>query len=90
MVARRKPGVSVEAAAADLQAGFVRSLEKQRAGQTAAQQAGRSIADTRPRAIFASILRDRGPNVGQNAKVATWLAGVSVLVLLIALVPALV
>ncbi|HKG92102.1 MAG TPA: ABC transporter permease [Gemmatimonadaceae bacterium] len=82
MIARRKPGVTAEAATADLTTALLRSLETQRAARP--DRSGRSIADTRPRAIFASILRDRGPNAGQNAKVATWLAGVSALVLLIA------
>jgi predicted permease len=38
----------------------------------------------RPRAILASVIFDRGPRPGQNAKVALWLAGVAGVVLLIA------
>ena len=39
---------------------------------------------TRPRAVVASVLSERGPNQSSFAKVATWIAGVAVIVLLIA------
>jgi predicted permease len=42
------------------------------------------VDSLRPRAEFASVLFERGPKAGQSAKVATWLAGVSLLVLLVA------
>jgi predicted permease len=38
----------------------------------------------RPRAVAGSILPERGPNASNTAKVATWVGGVSVIVLLIA------
>ncbi len=38
----------------------------------------------RPRAMIGSILYERGPNASSVAKVATWVGGVSVIVLLIA------
>ena len=76
MLVRRKPGVSVERATADLSAADRRSF----AGQPNAAQSG----ERRPRAIAASILRERGPRQGQDSKVATWLGGVSVIVLLVA------
>ena len=80
MVARRKAGVSPQAAEADLTAAYVRSLESERAGRANIW----SVEDLRPRVELASILFDRGPKARPSAKVATWLAGVSVLVLLVA------
>jgi putative ABC transport system permease protein len=80
MIVQRKPGVSVAAANADLTSAFLRSYEAQRIEQPRTTLT--SIA--RPRAIAASILADRGPNVSSVSKVATWVGGVSVIVLLIA------
>ena len=80
MVARRRADVSPEVAEADLTRAYVRSLEAERA-----VRANRGpVVDLKPRAELASILFDRGPNARPSAKVATWLAGVSVLVLLVA------
>jgi len=76
MLALRKPGVSVEAASADLTSAFRRSY--------LAQQRATPIDIARPRAIAASVLADRGPRQGNSSKVATWLVGVSLIVLLIA------
>jgi len=77
---RRKPGVSVAAADADLTNVFRQSIAAQRIEQP------RTTPDsiTRPRAMIGSILFDRGPNASSVAKVATWVGGVSVIVLLIA------
>jgi putative ABC transport system permease protein len=80
MIVQRKPGVSIAAANADLTSAFLRSYEAQRIEQPRVTLT--SIA--RPRAIVASILADRGPNVSSVSKVATWVGGVSVIVLLIA------
>ena len=76
MLVLRKPGVSVEAATADLTNAYRRSY--------LAEQRPTPIEIARPHAIAASILPERGPNQGNNSKVATWLVGVSVIVLLIA------
>jgi putative ABC transport system permease protein len=76
MLVRRKAGVSVEAATADLTAADRRSY--------AAQPNARPLEERRPHAIAASILRERGPQQGQDSKVATWLGGVSLVVLLVA------
>ena len=76
MLVRRKPGVSVAAATADLTAADQRSF--------AAQPNARAAGDRRPHAIAASILRERGPQQTQDSKVATWLGGVSLIVLLVA------
>jgi predicted permease len=78
--ARRKPGVSVAAADADLahafQLSYKRALE--------ANPRRPAIALAKPRALAGPVLRDRGPNEGSDAKVATWLVGVAAMVLLIA------
>ncbi|HEX6052840.1 MAG TPA: ABC transporter permease [Gemmatimonadaceae bacterium] len=80
MLVQRKPGVSIAAADADLTQAFRKSYEAQRAEQS--RTTPPEIA--RPRATAASILQARGPNASSVAKVATWLGGVSVIVLLIA------
>jgi putative ABC transport system permease protein len=80
MIAQRNPGVSIEAANADLTNAMLRSYEAQRVEQP--QVAPPNIA--RPSAIAASILAERGPNASKVTKVATWVGGVSVIVLLIA------
>ena len=76
VVARRKPGVSVEAATADMSNAFRRSV--------AAEPEARPLEVTRPRVELGSVIYDRGPNRGANARVAMWLVGVSLIVLLIA------
>jgi len=77
---RRKPGVSLAAANADLTQAFLKSYESQRIEQTRMTP----VNLARPRAIAGSILSERGPNESPTAKVATWVGGVSVIVLLIA------
>jgi predicted permease len=77
---RRKPGVSVAAANADLTNAFLLSLDAQRVEQS--RTSPNSVL--RPRAEIGSILFERGPNASNVAKVATWVGGVSVIVLLIA------
>ena len=76
MLVLRKPGIGVEAASADLTNAFRRSY--------LAQQRVAPIDVARPRAVAASVLADRGPKQGNSSKVATWLVGVSVIVLLVA------
>jgi putative ABC transport system permease protein len=76
MVVRRKPGVSIEAATADLTNAYRRSYLAQ-TGVTPIEQA-------RPHAFAGSVLHERGPHQTQGSKVATWLIGVTVIVLLIA------
>jgi predicted permease len=77
---RRKPGVTLDAANADLTSAFLRSLEAQLIEQPRSQP----ISVSRPRAEIGSILFERGPNASSVGKVATWVGGVSVIVLLIA------
>jgi putative ABC transport system permease protein len=80
MIATRKPGVSIEAANADLTNAHVRSHEARRL-----EQPGTPAASlVKPHAIAGSIFVERGPNSSSVGKVATWLGGVSIIVLLIA------
>ncbi|MFN2566389.1 MAG: ADOP family duplicated permease [Gemmatimonadaceae bacterium] len=80
MMVERKAGVSIEAANADLANAMLRSYEAQRVEQPRVSPT--NVA--RPRAIVGSILAERGPNPSPVTKVATWVGGVSVIVLLIA------
>jgi putative ABC transport system permease protein len=80
VMARRKPGVSLAMANADLTQAFQKSYNAQREEQTRSPP----ITVARPRGIVGSILAERGPNESSVAKVATWIGGVSVIVLLIA------
>ena len=82
MIARRRPDATVEAVNQDLTGAYVRSIERQRA--LVPRPNAKPIAESRPRAEFASILAERGPQAGAESRVATWLAGVALLVLLIA------
>ena len=82
MLARRHPDAAPEAVNADLTNAYVRSLERQRSLRP--NPNAPPLAETRPRAEFASVLAGRGPQAGAESRVATWLAGVALLVLLIA------
>lgn len=77
---RRKPGVTVAQANADLSHAFYRSYEAQVVEQTRSTP----IDLAKPRAEIGSVLSERGPNESSVAKVATWVGGVSLVVLLIA------
>ena len=80
VIARRKPGVSIATADADLTRAAKISYDKNRLEQPRA--APPEIA--RPRASAGSILSQRGPNTSATTKVAAWVGGVSLIVLLIA------
>jgi predicted permease len=80
MIAQRKPGVSTQAANADLSSAYVRSYEAQLATSTHLSPARLA----RPHAVAASILSERGPKQSSLAKVATLIAGMAIIVLLIA------
>ena len=79
-LAQRKPGVSIEAATADLTNAYLASYKKEIEGNKNATP----LEILKPHAIVASVLSERGPNQGSLSKVATWIAGVAVIVLLIA------
>ncbi len=80
MMARRAPGVTIAQANADL----TNAMRQSYLRQLVEQKGATPIERAKPRAIVASILSERGPNESSVAKVATWVAGVAVLVLLIA------
>jgi putative ABC transport system permease protein len=80
MIARRKADVRVETANADLTHAYARSYAKQRVEQPRATPPEIS----RPHATVGSILAQRGPSASATTKVAAWVGGVSVIVLLIA------
>ncbi|HET7622728.1 MAG TPA: ABC transporter permease [Gemmatimonadaceae bacterium] len=82
MIAQRKPGVTVAAANADLTSALKRSYAAadEKYGETAANGERRA----RDHALIASILSERGPNQSSTAKVAALVAGMALVVLLIA------
>ena len=80
MIARRKPGVSIAAATADITSAYKRSYQRQL--DIAPRTTLMEIA--KPRAVIASVLAERGPNPTADSKVARWVTGVAGLVLLIA------
>jgi len=75
-IVRRRPGVTIAAASADLSQAL-------RASYVAQGSADR-LTELRPRALAGSILPERGPERSSVANVALWLAGVTTIVLLIA------
>src|SRR5581483_8294209 len=78
--ARRKPGVTQQQATADLTHADQLSYKKRFAASTGLTP----FALARPHAMVGPVLRDLGPNAGSVSKVAVWLVGVAVVVLLIA------
>jgi putative ABC transport system permease protein len=80
MLAKRKPQVSVPTADADLTQAYLKSWESQAIEQPTVTP----ISIARPHAEVGPILRERGPNASATAKVAAWVGGMSVIVLLIA------
>jgi predicted permease len=72
--------VSEAKANADVTQAFLKSIEAERVGSPRMPP----TKMMRPRAQIGSILSERGPNASGFAKVAAWLGGVSVVVLLIA------
>jgi hypothetical protein len=79
LLVRRKPGVSIAAASADLTNAYRLSWEAERAISPNAH-----VDSGRPRAAAGSVVRERGPNASPVSKVALWIAGVAAIVLLIA------
>ncbi len=80
VMVERRPGVSPAAATADLTQAYVRSYRAQKATSSGLPP----LAEGRPHAVIASILSERGPNESSEAKVATWVSGVALIVWLIA------
>jgi predicted permease len=80
IIARRKPGVTIDAANADLTNALRRSYQAQYGADPQADR----LSTLRPRAMLAPVLMERGPSPSSTARAATWLSGVTVIVLLIA------
>jgi len=78
--ARRKPPVGAAAATADLS----RAWQIAYRNRIAQQHGMTAFAIAKPRAFVGPVLEDRGPKARREAKVATWLVGVAVIVLIIA------
>jgi predicted permease len=79
-IARRKPNVSIERANADITQAEAKSYLAMLVEQTG----NPPVELAKPRAMIGPILTERGPNKTATGKVATWVGGVSVIVLLIA------
>jgi predicted permease len=77
---RRAPGVTTAAATADLTAAFKRSW----VARNAVEQDRAPVEAARPRAILGPVRVQRGPEPNAAARVAVWVAGVAMIVLLIA------
>jgi putative ABC transport system permease protein len=82
VVALRKPGVSVDAAHADLTAAYQWSWGKE--GELVSRASWPSAAEVSARGRAEPVLVARGPDADANARIAAWLMGVAVIVLLIA------
>ncbi|HEU4995463.1 MAG TPA: ABC transporter permease [Gemmatimonadaceae bacterium] len=80
VVARRKPDASVAEASRDLSAAFAQSWELERQLEPSLP----SAAKVNARAEAMPVLQSRGPEVGRDAKVVTWVMGVAFIVLLVA------
>jgi len=80
ILVRRKADVTVAAASADLTNALRRSYQVQNDGRPGAP----SLDVLRPRAVAAPVLAERGPQPSSVTRAATWLSGVTLIVLLIA------
>jgi putative ABC transport system permease protein len=80
VLARRKPGVTLDAANADLTNAYRLSWTAERA----ISRNTPTLEVARPRASVEPVVLARGPNASPVAKIALWIAGVAAIVLLIA------
>ncbi len=80
ILARRRPGVSVAAASADLSQAYAWSWNNERSLSPALTP----VDVARPRAVAGPVQQERGPHRTAATKVASWVSGVAVIVLLIA------
>ena len=84
MIARLKPDATPEVANAELTRAFRQSQVDAAAASTSGSSPVTPQILAVTRSEFAPLPMDRGPKRSASAKVATWLAGVAVIVLLIA------
>jgi predicted permease len=80
ILARRGPGVSVEQASADLSVAFARSWEAQREQASSLPPA----TEARVAGALSPVHFARGPDAGPEGRIALWVMGVALIVLLIA------
>jgi predicted permease len=80
MLARRKPGVTLEAATADLTNAYRRSWRQLQTDSRTYP----SFEAAQARATLAPVQLARGPQAGPESKVVRWVSGVAFVVLLIA------
>jgi predicted permease len=81
MMVRRRPGVSLEVATADLTSAYLRSWNAER---DLSPDFTPPAELARPRAIPGALKQAAGPNPGLEARTVLWVTGVAVVVLLIA------
>lgn len=80
MMVKRKPGVTLAQADADLTQAFQKSWQ----AELDMDKDALPLAVARPRALAGPLLEERGPNQRTTTKVAGWVVGVTAIVLLIA------
>lgn len=80
MMIRRKPGVTIQQAEANLTNLYALSWQKEHALEPRTAP----IELAKPKAIVASMHELRGPDAGRNAPIILWISGVAAIVLLIA------
>jgi predicted permease len=80
LLVRRKAEMSIAAAQQDLTAAFTQSWR----AAAAADPGWGPVEAARPRGELAPVQLERGPLAGRDSKVATWVSGVALIVLLIA------
>jgi len=80
VLVRRKPGVSIEAASADLSNAHLRSWNAERALEPTIP----SVTIAHPRAVAGPVKQAAGPDPGLDARTLRWVTGVALIVLLIA------
>ena len=80
MIAQRKPGVSVTEVETDLTASYVTSFRNMLERQPQLPP----VDSLRPAVIVGPVQYERGPQAGRDSRVAQWISGVALIVLLIA------
>jgi putative ABC transport system permease protein len=83
ILGRRKPGITVAQADADLTQAYQRSWQAE-IDVSRRPEEMQSAEVGRPRAMVGPVLSERGPNQSEVTKVAGWVVGVTGIVLLIA------
>lgn len=80
MMVRRKPGITQEAADADLTQAYAKSY----AAMIESQGSGTPIADARPAGAAGALKTAAGPDPTVEARTVRWVSGIALIVLLIA------